>query len=339
MPIPIRLDEPGSFHHVTNRGAAQRPIFEFERDARKFLSLVARVARDGLLEVVSFVLMTNHFHLYIRSPKGELSKAMQRVELGYVRWFNLVRGRDGPLLKSRFWSRRIFELLDERAVAAYIDGNPVEARLVARPEDYPWSSAWLRARGSPPRWLTPFDPRPRRQSTAAERAASNWVTQQRIRANRGNRFDDPLRHLIHAAPGHVSDWLRQRAIVADGAVCEVPVAAPMALDAALGEVPMPALDAADVDPRLDDLLRPPRVALLRTLCGLDWSAIAACTGLATTTARDAARRHARRIADDERYAMWSAAVTSRAIDATFGREPACPGELHRIERAADLNPI
>src|SRR5688572_4275274 len=154
MPSVQRLDDFGSWHHVMNRGLAKRPVFETPRDVQFFLSRIAHVVRLGWLEVHAFTILTTHFHLLVRSPGNSLSKAMRRIELDFVRWFNVTRDRDGSLFRGRFVSRRIDTEAYWRAVLAYIDQNAVAARMVKRPIDHPWCSAHYYAQRAGPQWMS-----------------------------------------------------------------------------------------------------------------------------------------------------------------------------------------
>jgi hypothetical protein len=53
----------------------------------------------------------------------------------------IARRRDGALQRSRFISKPVSSKVYLRNVAPYVDENPVQAGLVARPEDHRWSSA------------------------------------------------------------------------------------------------------------------------------------------------------------------------------------------------------
>src|SRR5688572_12930314 len=57
-----RMDRPGAWHHVANRGLARRTLFESKADIRFFLSRVARVVRRGELEIHAYSILTTHFH-------------------------------------------------------------------------------------------------------------------------------------------------------------------------------------------------------------------------------------------------------------------------------------
>jgi putative transposase len=69
----------------------------------------------------------------------DLSIYVKEVKERYSRWFNKRRGRRGTLWMDRFKSVMVEsggEAL--RAMAAYIDLNPVRAKLVEDPKDYRW---------------------------------------------------------------------------------------------------------------------------------------------------------------------------------------------------------
>ena len=111
-----RLDEPGTWHHVMNRGITRRTAFENRDDCRAFLAGIARAVRRREIEVHSFCVTTTHFHLLVRSPSGQLSQAMRRIQNRYVRRFNRSRRRDGPLFRGRFRSRPVDSLTYRRDV-------------------------------------------------------------------------------------------------------------------------------------------------------------------------------------------------------------------------------
>ena len=148
-----RRDEPDTWHHVMNRGIARRSVFEDRPSARYFLSRLALAVRSGVLELLAFVLLSTHYRLLVRSPRGELSAGIRQVQLSYVRWFNRRARRDGPLFRSRFLSRRVESLRYRRTLVRYIDQNSVQARLAHEPGQYPYGSAAYYVHGLTSRWL------------------------------------------------------------------------------------------------------------------------------------------------------------------------------------------
>jgi REP element-mobilizing transposase RayT len=136
-----------------NRGLAHRPLFEGLRDARYFLSRLGQAVRRGEIEVHAWCLMTTHFHLLVRSPCGRLASALRRIQHEHTRRFNLRRGRDGPLYRSRYTSRPIDSLAYRCAVWHYIDANPVQAGITGAIGEHPLcSAAWFLRRRGPP-WM------------------------------------------------------------------------------------------------------------------------------------------------------------------------------------------
>lgn len=136
-----RVVAPGLPHHVTQRGNRREPIFFEDGDQDIYRDLLAeQVMRRGV-EVWAYCLMPNHVHL-ILVPSDELGLGLAVGE-AHRRYTNFVNARGrwtGHLFQSRFAS----VVMDEAhliAAARYVPMNPVRAGLVARPDDWPWSSA------------------------------------------------------------------------------------------------------------------------------------------------------------------------------------------------------
>lgn len=230
MPRRLRRDSTGAWHHVMNRGISKRTVFETRKDVRMFLSFIARQVRAGYLEVHAYAILTTHFHLLVRSPIGQLSAAMQRVQDAYARWFNRSRRRDGPLFRGRFTNRTVESEAYWWNVLAYIDRNPVKAGLCRSPGSYPHGSArwYLRSKGPP--WLQrsvveeslgrrpgmEWDPeRYARCLDAPLSDAQRWIAARRA-SDSTARGPDPLDELLAAAPADVREWMEDKAGRADG---------------------------------------------------------------------------------------------------------------------------
>jgi len=154
MPRPPRIQYPGAWHHVMNRGVDRQAVFRDRRDRPHFLVLLEEaVARFGV-ELHAYCLMGNHYHLLVRTPEPNLDLAIHHLAGLYARAFNRRHGRDGPLFRSRYRSMLVESERYLAAVTRYIHRNPVELGvddLVA----YEWSSlgAYVGSRPCPP-WLT-----------------------------------------------------------------------------------------------------------------------------------------------------------------------------------------
>lgn len=89
----------------------------------------------------AYVLMDNHFHLLV-TPHGQdgLPHMMQAVGRRYVRYFNDANGRTGTLWEGRYKSALVQSERYLLACMVYMDLNPVRAGMVARAQDFAWSS-------------------------------------------------------------------------------------------------------------------------------------------------------------------------------------------------------
>jgi putative transposase len=141
MPRPLRSFEPGGFYHVTARGNNGRVIVTDDEDRTAFVNLLRRTAVRFGINLHAWCLMTNHYHLVIETPTGQVSRAVQYLNSAHARRFNRRHGREGHLFRARF---RATVVVDERhleAACAYVLLNPVRAGLTPRAEDWRWAGA------------------------------------------------------------------------------------------------------------------------------------------------------------------------------------------------------
>jgi REP element-mobilizing transposase RayT len=154
MARALRTDFTGAVHHVTSRGNERRPIFFDDCDREAFLEFLGRAVRRFGWSLTAFVLMTNHFHLVVQTPEGNLSRGMQWFNTVYAVWFNRRQERSGHLYGGRFKAFVIEKESYFLEVLRYVVLNPVRAHMVERPEDYRWSSHRATAGIDPvPEWL------------------------------------------------------------------------------------------------------------------------------------------------------------------------------------------
>jgi putative transposase len=140
MARPLRIEFPDALYHVTSRGNDRRPIFNDDVDRRMFLIFLERTVKRFHWSLTAWVLMTNHFHLVIQTPEANLSRGMHWLNSTYAGWFNHRHERSGHLFEGRFHSFLVEKETYLRELVRYVVLNPVRAKMVARPEDYLWSS-------------------------------------------------------------------------------------------------------------------------------------------------------------------------------------------------------
>ena len=100
--------------------------------------------------------MGNHVHLLV-TPGDEISlpKTMQSVNGRYIKHFNRVHERTGPLWESRYRTSLVDNERYLKACFRYIELNPVRAKFCEKPADYLWSSHRYHAYGEPDPVVTP----------------------------------------------------------------------------------------------------------------------------------------------------------------------------------------
>jgi len=97
---------------------------------------------DRLLEIHAYCLMGSHYHLLIKTPRGNLGRAMRHIDGVYTQRHNRRKRTDGSLFRGRYKSIVVDASSYLLQVSRYIHRNPIELKkpLVTNLEDYPWSS-------------------------------------------------------------------------------------------------------------------------------------------------------------------------------------------------------
>ena len=157
MARPLRIEMENGLYHVTTRGWERRGIVDSDRDREDWLRLLDRVATRSNWHVFSWVLMSNHFHLFLRTPEPNLSAGMHDLNSGYASLFNRRHRRVGSLFQGRFKAILVEDQTHAWELSRYVHLNPVRAKMVVLPEQYRWSSYHVyrygREAGNAPAWL------------------------------------------------------------------------------------------------------------------------------------------------------------------------------------------
>ncbi|MEK7503114.1 MAG: transposase [Patescibacteria group bacterium] len=161
----------GEYYHIYNRGVEKRSIFTNDQDRWRFLTLLIilqgdtsipqikrilpnvqhwrlddelfqEIEKNRTVELISFCLMPNHYHLMLGEIKeGGISKFMQRISDSYTKYFNIKYDRSGHLFGGKFQSVHIDENTYLNYLSAYIHLNPRGLNSWHSKEiSYPWSS-------------------------------------------------------------------------------------------------------------------------------------------------------------------------------------------------------
>jgi putative transposase len=114
-------------------------MFGTAASRRTFESALEQVRQNYDLCVYGYVVMPEHVHMLVNEPeRGTLAQAMQSLKQSVAR--RLALRAPDPFWQARYYD---FNVWSERKFVEklrYIHRNPVARGLVARPEDWAWSS-------------------------------------------------------------------------------------------------------------------------------------------------------------------------------------------------------
>ena len=147
MPRSIRIQAAGAYYHVMARGNRREAIFHDDDDRRFFLHTLSQACEMTGWRVQAWVLMSNHYHLFLHTPEPNLVAGMAWLQNTLTRRYNVRHRKWGRLFGDRY-KAVVVEGADPyhyQTLLDYIHLNPVRAQII-RPKagqsvlDYAWSS-------------------------------------------------------------------------------------------------------------------------------------------------------------------------------------------------------
>ena len=124
-------------------------LFRDDKDRIRFLPRLEQAVEDFEVRLYLYCLMSNHFHLVVETPRGNLSKFMQSLNTGYTVYFNLRHRRHGHLMDGRYKAELVSGDEYLLKLSRYIHQNPVAVAAwrkrsieerIPRLRAYRWSS-------------------------------------------------------------------------------------------------------------------------------------------------------------------------------------------------------
>ena len=205
MGRPLRAAAGGVIYHVLNRANARRRIFKNPNDFEAFERVLGDAHARVPARVLAYCVMPNHWHLVLWPLRdGDLSRFMAWLTLTHTqRWHAYHQSIGaGHVYQGRYKS---FPVQDDHhflMVCRYVERNPLRAGLVARPEEWRWSSLWRRTQGESaiPTWLAPWP-------IEQPRDWLNWVNEPQTATEL-----EPLRRSVRRGQPYGSeDWVQAMA--------------------------------------------------------------------------------------------------------------------------------
>jgi REP element-mobilizing transposase RayT len=154
MGHPLRSEDPAAVYHAISRGNNRGRIVWDHHDCASLTGELARVATKYGWEVLAWCLMTTHYHVVLRVPRGGLSAGFQQLNGNHARRTNRRYGRVGHLFENRFFSDVIAGAAHLVASVLYVARNPVRAGICS--EAGMWADSSYRATAGlcdAPGWL------------------------------------------------------------------------------------------------------------------------------------------------------------------------------------------
>jgi putative transposase len=182
MPRPWRLQFDGAKYHVTQRGNGGHAVFLSREDRERFMDQLDHGLETEGVRLYAYCLMPNHYHLFVETPRGNLSRFMQRLNTAYAMYFRYKHRRPGHCWQGRFGAKLVEDGAYILRLSRYIHLNPIKGKAwMGRSADeagaairsYAWSSLRGYAGWSPPekridyRWLGLLEARGREGRRAA----------------------------------------------------------------------------------------------------------------------------------------------------------------------------
>jgi len=140
MTRPLRIEFSGALYHVTSRGDGRADIYLNDGDRHVFLDVLETVCQRMNWQCYAYCLMTNHYHLVVETPEGNLAKGMRQLNGVYTQRFNRRHDRVGHVFQGRYKAILVEREVYLLELTRYVVLNPVRAGMVATPDQWPWSS-------------------------------------------------------------------------------------------------------------------------------------------------------------------------------------------------------
>ncbi|WP_186673062.1 transposase [Sporosarcina sp. BP05] len=142
MPRRKRNWQPNAYFHVVMRGNNRQKIFQTKEDVMQLMRSFEFAAEKDHFTMLAFCIMTNHYHLLIRSKYVDLAKVMARINRRYSDYYAKRYSHVGRIYEKRYFAKQADGPQAILAISSYIHRNPIDTLvpIVGKLEDYPYSS-------------------------------------------------------------------------------------------------------------------------------------------------------------------------------------------------------
>jgi REP element-mobilizing transposase RayT len=154
MARPLRIELSGGLYHVTSRGDRREDIYFSDADREAWLALFGQVCSRFNWICHAYCLMSNHYHLVIETPEGNLAQGMRQLNGVYTQMVNRTHGRVGHVFQGRYKAILVEKDSYLLELARHVVLNPLRAGMVSDIDHWTWSSySSMIGQAPSPAWL------------------------------------------------------------------------------------------------------------------------------------------------------------------------------------------
>ena len=150
MPNDRRLTTGDIVYHVLNRAQGKKTLFFNNQDYQVFETILKEAKTKVSMRILAYCLMPNHWHMILYPRRdNDLSHFIHWLCTTHAKKTHAFRGTTGSghLYQDRYKSFPVVTDAHFYQVCRYVERNALRAELVAKAQDWPWSSAYTRTQG------------------------------------------------------------------------------------------------------------------------------------------------------------------------------------------------
>ncbi len=147
----LRVDVGNTIYHVINRANFRSRLFKNDEQYRDFINILREAKTFVPVRILAYCLMPNHWHLVLYPENdGDLSQFMQRITLTHTQRYHAKTSTIGygHIYQGRYKSLPVQDDQYLLNLVRYVERNARRAAMVEKAEDWRWSSAHARMRGT-----------------------------------------------------------------------------------------------------------------------------------------------------------------------------------------------
>lgn len=102
MARPLRIEYPNAYYHVSNKADYGITLFPGKNYYAGFITGLTDACARFNVEVHSYSLIRNEYHLLLKTPEGNLSRFMRQLNGLYTQFYQSRKNEHGSIFRSRY---------------------------------------------------------------------------------------------------------------------------------------------------------------------------------------------------------------------------------------------